>query len=202
MGDERTRIGVHPLPEVRNGRLELGDPVGHHPGAFVVADRSDHGSLVVGEALPERAELVLALPDHKPLASLGLHPDPLQQLGTALSGVRTEDGERSDIVLDLLPVPERQLARRRWRLLAAARRRGPSAYGERLTGSLSGTGLMRSLTAAWTGGRTYGSTRGERLPRMTDVRDGIGKFEPSAARCSRCSCCAPGLHTRRPRVPS
>ncbi|MBL1086743.1 ATP/GTP-binding protein [Streptomyces actinomycinicus] len=134
----------------------------------------------VASGYVERAELVLALPDHKPLASLGLHPDPLQQLATALSGVRTEDGERADVVLDLLPVPERRLARRRRRLLAAARRRGPSAYGERLTGPLGGTGLMASMSAAWTGGRTSGSGRGDRLPRMTDVRDGIGKFEPSA----------------------
>ncbi|MGQ4465109.1 ATP/GTP-binding protein [Streptomyces violaceoruber] len=128
----------------------------------------------------ERAELTLALPDQRPLASLGLHPDPLQQLATALSGVRTEDGERADVVLDLLPVPERHLARRRRRLLAAARRRGPSAYGERLTGTLSTGGVMGSLTAAWNGGRTSGGSRGERLPRMTDVRDGVGKFEPSA----------------------
>lgn len=128
----------------------------------------------------ERAELVLALPDHRPLASLGLHPDPLQQLATALSGVRTQDGEQADVVLDLLPISQRQLARRRHRLLATARRRGPSAYGERLTGSLSGAGLMSSMTAAWNGGRTSGGGRGERLPRMTDVRDGIGKFEPSA----------------------
>lgn len=128
----------------------------------------------------ERAELVLALPDQKPLAALGLHPDPLQQLATALAGVRTEAGERADIVLDLLPVRERQLVRRRRKLLAASRRRGPSAYGERLTGSLGGGGVMASMSAAWSGGKTSGGSRGERLPRMTDLRDGVGKFEPAA----------------------
>lgn len=58
----------------------------------------------------ERAELVLALPDHQPLAALGLTPDPLQQLATALASVRTEDGERADVVLDLVPVTQRRLA--------------------------------------------------------------------------------------------
>ncbi|WP_316782815.1 type IV secretory system conjugative DNA transfer family protein [Streptomyces sasae] len=126
-----------------------------------------------------RAELLLAMSDHRPLASLGLHPDPLQQLATALSGVRTEDGERADVVLDLLPVPERQLSRRRRRLLASSRRRGPSAYGERLTGSLGGEGLLGSVSSAWHGGKSGGGQRAQRLPRMTDLREGIGKFEPA-----------------------
>ncbi|MGW4784870.1 ATP/GTP-binding protein [Streptomyces sp. NPDC004230] len=128
----------------------------------------------------DRAELTLALPDQKPLAALGLRPDPLHQLATALAGVSTEDGESADVVLDLLPVTERRLARRRRRLLAASRRRGPSAYGERLTGGLSGGGVMASLTAAWSGGKTSHNVRGERLPRMTDLRDGVGKFVPGA----------------------
>lgn len=128
----------------------------------------------------ERAELVLALADQKPLASLGLHPDPLQQLATALAGVSTPDGERADVVVDLVPVTERQLVRRRRRLLAASRRRGPSAFGQRLTGPFSGGGAMASLVSAWNGGRTASGFRGERLPRMTDLRDGVGKFEPGA----------------------
>lgn len=127
----------------------------------------------------ERVELALALPDRKPLTSLGLNPDPLQQLAAAMASVRTEAGERADVVLDLVPVRERQLARRRRRLLAQSRRRGPSAYGERLTGGLGGGGVWGSVTAAWSGGRTAGG-RGDRLPRMTDLRDGVGKFEPSA----------------------
>ncbi|MET9427877.1 ATP/GTP-binding protein [Streptomyces sp. NPDC003036] len=128
----------------------------------------------------QRVELTLALPDRKPLASLSLTPDPLQQLAAAMASVRTEASERADVVLDLVPVRERQLARRRRRLLAQSRRRGPSAYGERLTGTLGGGGAWGSFAAAWSGGKTAGGDRGERLPRMTDLRDGVGKFEPSA----------------------
>ncbi|WP_329127285.1 ATP/GTP-binding protein [Streptomyces sp. NBC_01465] len=127
----------------------------------------------------ERAELVLALPDQRPLAALGLDPDPLQQLATALCSVRTQDGERADVVLDLIPISERPLARRRRRLLAAAKRRGPSAYGMKISGGLSGIGLLESFTSAWSGGRAKTRSR-ERVPRMTDVRQGMGKFEPGA----------------------
>ncbi|MFE5108358.1 ATP/GTP-binding protein [Streptomyces sp. NPDC056663] len=128
----------------------------------------------------QRVELALALPDQKPLASLGLNPDPLQQLAAAIASVRTEDGERADVVLDLVPVRERRLARRRRRLLAQSKRRGPSAYGERLTGGLGGGGVWASVFAGWSGGKTAGGGRGERLPRMTDLRDGVGKFDPAA----------------------
>ncbi|WP_328665394.1 ATP/GTP-binding protein [Streptomyces sp. NBC_00322] len=124
----------------------------------------------------ERVELVLALPDQKPLASLGLTPDPLQQLAAALSSVRSDAGERADVVIDLVPIRERRLASRRRRLLAQSKRRGPSAYGERLTG-----GVWGSVSAAWSGGNTGGhSSRQDRLPRMTDIRDGVGKFAPAA----------------------
>ncbi|MER7111146.1 ATP/GTP-binding protein [Streptomyces sp. NPDC000229] len=128
----------------------------------------------------QRVELTLALPDRKPLAFLGLNPDPLQQLAAAMASVRTEAGERADVLLDLVPVREGQLARRRRRLLAQSKRRGPSAYGERLTGGLGGGGVWHSVTAAWSGGKTASGGRVERLPRMTDLRDGVGKFEPSA----------------------
>ncbi|MBV7652642.1 ATP/GTP-binding protein [Streptomyces albidoflavus] len=126
----------------------------------------------------ERAELTLGLPDRKPLAALGLAPDPLQQLAAAFASVRTESGERADVVLDLVPVRERHLARRRRRLLARSRRRGPSAYGERLTGGLGTGGVWGTVAAAWNGGASH---RGrERLPRMTDLRDGLGKLDPAA----------------------
>ncbi|WP_330481446.1 ATP/GTP-binding protein [Streptomyces sp. NBC_00724] len=128
----------------------------------------------------QRVELTLALPDQKPLASLGLSPDPLQQLAAAMASVRTEDDERADVVLDLVPVRERRLTRRRRRLLAQSKRRGPSAYGERLTGGLGGGGVWESVLAGWSGGKTVGGGRGERLPRMTDLRDGVGKFDPAA----------------------
>lgn len=75
----------------------------------------------------QRAELALGLPDYKALASLGLSPDPLQQLASAMASVRTEDGEKAEAVFDLVPVSEQRLARLRWRLMARAARRGPSA---------------------------------------------------------------------------
>ncbi|MEW1913813.1 ATP/GTP-binding protein [Kitasatospora sp. NPDC085895] len=127
----------------------------------------------------ERVELVLALADHRPLASLGLAPDPLQQVAAAMAGVRSEEGERADAVLDLVPVPERRLARRRRRLIARSRRLGPTAYGERLTGVL-GAGLAESFSSAWSGGARGGKGGSGRLPRMTDVRDAVGKFEPGS----------------------
>lgn len=126
----------------------------------------------------ERAELTLGLPDRKPLAALGLAPDPLQQLAAAFASVRTESGERADVVLDLVPVRERHLARRRRRLLARSRRRGPSAYRERLTGGLGTGGVWGTVAAAWNGGASHRG--GERLPRMTDLRDGLGKLDPAA----------------------
>ncbi|WP_351233336.1 ATP/GTP-binding protein [Streptomyces sp. NPDC002133] len=128
----------------------------------------------------QRVELALALSDQKPLASLGLNPDPLQQLAVAMASVGSDAGERVDVVLDLVPIRERILARRRRRLLAQSKRRGPSAFGERLTGGLGGGGVWGSVTGAWSGGKTGSSGRGERLPRMTDLRDGVGKFDPSA----------------------
>ncbi|GAA1553165.1 ATP/GTP-binding protein [Streptomyces globosus] len=127
----------------------------------------------------QRAELVLGLPDYKALASLGLSPDPLQQLAAAMASVRTEDGEKAEAVFDLVPVSERRLARRRRRLMARAARRGPSAYGERLTGGLGGGGIWGSMTSAWSGG-AGASSRSDRIPRQTDLREGVGKLEPAA----------------------
>lgn len=127
----------------------------------------------------QRVELTLALADQKPLASLGLTPDPLQQLAVAMGSVRTESGERADVVLDLVPVCARELSRRRRRLLAQTKRRGPTAFGERLTGAGSGGGMLGAATAAWTGGQSLSGGPSTRLPRMTDLREGIGKFAPA-----------------------
>lgn len=134
---------------------------------------------VPGPRYVQRVELALAMGDQKSLAPLGLNPDPLQQLAAAMASVRTAEGEHATVVLDLVPVRERHLARRRRRLIARSKRRGPSAFGERLTGGTGGGGLAEAFTAAWSGGKTSGG-RSDRLPRMTDLRDGVGKFEPSA----------------------
>ncbi|WP_394426966.1 type IV secretory system conjugative DNA transfer family protein [Streptomyces sp. SGAir0957] len=128
----------------------------------------------------ERVELTLALPDQRPLASLGLNPDPLQQLATALSGVQTAAGERAEAVIDMIPVSEKKLTRRRLRLVRASRRRGPTAFGFRLTQSVGGgSGTMAALQSAWSGGKSR-TGHSERLPRMTDLKDGVGKFTPTA----------------------
>ncbi|MFF3070048.1 ATP/GTP-binding protein [Kitasatospora sp. NPDC057904] len=134
-----------------------------------------------GRLYVQRAELVLAFADRRPLAALGLTPDPLQQVAAAMASVLAGTGEQADVVIDLVPVSEQALARRRRRLLAQSRRRGPSAYGERLTGGLWGTGLAQSFSAAWSSGGSGRGGTGQRLLRMTDVRDGVGKFEPGSA---------------------
>ncbi|MFE4019271.1 ATP/GTP-binding protein [Streptomyces sp. NPDC059101] len=133
----------------------------------------------------ERVELVLALSDNRPLATLDLQPDPLQHLAAALADIRSDAGESADICLDLIPVSERHLARRRRALMAAARRRGPSAYGERLTtDTISpaglGRGIVDALATNWHGHHTT-NTPPQRLPRMSDIRDTVGKFAPGGA---------------------
>jgi hypothetical protein len=70
-----------------------------------------------------RAEFALALPDQLALRRVPLHPDPLQGIAAALNSVNPEDGERADVVLDLIPVTPAQLNRRRRQLLRAGRRR-------------------------------------------------------------------------------
>ncbi|MFJ9944179.1 outer membrane protein assembly factor BamB family protein [Streptomyces erythrochromogenes] len=77
----------------------------------------------------QRAELALGLPDYKALASLGLSPDPLQQLASAMASVRTEDGEKAEAVFDLVPVSEQRLARRECQCSATS---GVSASAEAL----------------------------------------------------------------------
>ncbi|MFD3515454.1 hypothetical protein [Streptomyces sp. NPDC058657] len=89
------------------------------------------------------------------------------------------DGEQAEAVFDLVPVGERRPARCRRRLMARAARRGPSAYGERLTGGPGGGGFRGSMTSAWSGGADASSPC-ERIPRQTDLRDGVGKLQPAA----------------------
>ncbi|WP_377267424.1 hypothetical protein [Peterkaempfera sp. SMS 1(5)a] len=44
-GDKRSRLGVDALPEVENGGLELGQPLGDSAGGFAVAERRKDGGL-------------------------------------------------------------------------------------------------------------------------------------------------------------
>lgn len=132
-----------------------------------------------------RAELVLARPDHRRLAAANLTPDPLQMMAAACAHIDSGQGERADLIVDLVPVSSRKVARWRRRLMRHAARRGPSAYGEQFTagssGSRAGSGFGRVL-AGLNGGVKYPAAR-EASPqraRQTDLADGVGKFLPDA----------------------
>ncbi|WP_030888995.1 hypothetical protein [Streptomyces sp. NRRL S-1868] len=127
-----------------------------------------------------RAELVLARQDHLALSDMPLDPDPLQLVASALAQVRSGDGERVEVAVDLLPVDGGRLDRRRRGLLRRAERRGPQAFGERLSGTAGGGGGWWSeVVDALDGGR--GGRRAGRVPRMTDLSQGVGKFGPGGA---------------------
>lgn len=132
-----------------------------------------------------RAELVLARPDHRPLAAVGLDPDPLGMLASAFARVRTEKGEEAELLVDVVPVSGEKVARRRRRLLARARRRGPVAFGERVSGSAGGGGVSGVVAAGLSvGGASTakaGSVGRSGVPRTADLLDGVGKFVPKAS---------------------
>ncbi|WP_432016530.1 hypothetical protein [Streptomyces hydrogenans] len=137
------------------------------------------------ETYVARAELVLARADHRRLAAASLTPDPLQMMAAACAHVDSERGERADLVVDLVPVSGRMVARWRRRLMRRAARRGPSAYGEQITAAGGGGGgawfgqVAAGLTGGTGGGKAAGSRRAS-SPRQTDLADGVGKFLPSA----------------------
>ncbi|MCM2424160.1 ATP/GTP-binding protein [Streptomyces sp. RKAG293] len=128
-----------------------------------------------------RAELVLARPDHRPLARLGPDPDPLQRLAAAMAAVRSQDGEQADVMVDLVPVPDGQVDRRRRSLIARAARRGPSAFGERLGPGGAGGAWVDTVRTVLADGMGISSSPGSRprpakVPRQVDLADGVGKF--------------------------
>ncbi|MCX4673654.1 ATP/GTP-binding protein [Streptomyces sp. NBC_01381] len=128
-----------------------------------------------------RAELVLARADHRPLGKPVLNPDPLEQLAAAFAEVRTESGEEADLAIDLLPVPGAKVARRRRRLVARATRRGPSAFGEQLEGSGRQGGGWAAVWGVLNGTAVQSSSQGRpRVPRQSDLTEGVGKFTPDA----------------------
>ncbi|NUU20922.1 MAG: ATP/GTP-binding protein [Streptomycetaceae bacterium] len=130
-----------------------------------------------------RAELTLALPDHLSLREVPLNPDPLAAVAAAFADVREGQGERVDIVLDLLPISAAQVARRRNRLYAQARRRprdAPSIPGMPSTGAGRGLGAIGAEIAREMRGSQPGHRPTFQLPvRSTDVKTGMGKFAPS-----------------------
>lgn len=138
------------------------------------------GSSVEGPRYVARAELVLAGPDHRPLGKAGLDPDPLEHLAAVCAQVRTEVGEEAELVVDLVPVPGRKVARRRRALMRRATRRGPSAYGEQLGGAGRGGGAMEILRDGLGVSSGGGAKRTARVPRQSDPSEGVGKFTPGA----------------------
>nr|WP_240929386.1 ATP/GTP-binding protein [Streptomyces coryli] len=130
----------------------------------------------------ERAELVLAETDSRPLHIPTLDPDPLQQLAAIITGVDAEAGEGVDVAIDLVPVTPKALERRRKKEVRASRR-GPTAYGESLTtgGGSGGGAILGSLSSAWSGGTKggHGGGRRQRMPRQSDIKEAVGKFTRS-----------------------
>ncbi|MFI5752587.1 hypothetical protein ACIBBE_43620 [Streptomyces sp. NPDC051644] len=150
-----------------------------------VDDRTDAGEEGGGggRLYVARAELVLARPDHRQLTAAGLDPDPLQLMAAACAHADSERGERVELVVDLVPVAGRRVARWRRRLVRRAQQRGPSAFGEQLGGEgRAGVGgaLWSQVLAGLDGGSSRGrqSQRAGRVPRSSDLAEGVGKFLP------------------------
>ncbi|WP_331736102.1 hypothetical protein [Streptomyces sp. NBC_00057] len=136
-----------------------------------------------GRLYVARAELVLARPDHRQLTAAGLDPDPLQLMAAACAHADSERGEHVELVVDLVPVAGRRVARWRRRLVRRAQQRGPSAFGEQLDGGEqagAGGSLWSQVFAGLDGGGSRGrqGQRSGRVPRSSDLADGVGKFLP------------------------
>lgn len=108
-----------------------------------------------------RAELVLARPDHRPLREVELRPDPLEPIAAVCAALRAGQGERIDVVVDLLPVSGGAVSRRRRRLLRRGARRGQSLFGIPVP-QAGGGGLsaLDAVRAGVTGGQAGGWTGG------------------------------------------
>ncbi|MFJ2094752.1 hypothetical protein ACIOEW_36690 [Streptomyces sp. NPDC087901] len=151
-----------------------------------VDERTDVEAEEVGGRLyVARAELVLARPDHRQLTAAGLDPDPLQLMAAACAHADRERGEHVELVVDLVPVAGRRVARWRRRLVRRAQQRGPSAFGEQLAGAErtgAGAGIWSQVFAGLDGGGSrgrQGRTSG-RASRSSDLAEGVGKFLPGA----------------------
>lgn len=143
----RTALGTYE-------QVELRDPNPQRPGG-------------TGKQKVARAELVLARPSHHPLARLGLDPDPLQAVASALARLRPDLGDDARIAIDLRPCSPGRRRRLRARLLRAARHDSPGARSQ-------GPGLTDLLAGGSTGrGR---ATPVELLERRDEVRGLQGKL--------------------------
>ncbi|WP_141726045.1 type IV secretory system conjugative DNA transfer family protein [Actinacidiphila rubida] len=123
-----------------------------------------------------RAELVLARQDHRPLATPGARPDPLQRVAAAMAGLGNSEG--AEVVVDLVPVPDGQVSRRRRQLLARAKQRGRTAFGESVPGAGGALGGLWSAIVDVVGTPSGRPTRPAPVPRQADLTDGVGKFRP------------------------
>ncbi|WP_252396550.1 ATP/GTP-binding protein [Streptantibioticus parmotrematis] len=119
-----------------------------------------------------------------------------------MASVRSQDGEEAQVVVDLVAVAPKVVARRRRRLMARAARRGPSAYGERITSGGSGSGSVWSQVMAGLNGGTAAPGRaGSRVPRQSDLADGVGKFTPGGETFAvQVLVCATATHPARARA--
>jgi hypothetical protein len=147
----RTALGTYE-------QVELRDPE---------PERSDAGA---GKPRVARAELVLARPDHRPLARLGLDPDPLQAVAAAFARVRPELGDAARIAVDVRPCSPGRRRRLRSRLLRAARhdtaRTGEPRLGDLLSGGPPGRGRATPVELH------------ERRDEVRGLQDKLGAGEP------------------------
>lgn len=133
-----------------------------------------------------RAELVLSRADHRRLRAASLDPDPLQLMAAACAHVDGARGESAELIVDLVPVSGRRVARWRRRLMRRAQQRGPSAYGEQIGPSGSGSRGGAWGASVWealngqNGRSSSGGRSAARTVRQTDLADGVGKFLPGS----------------------
>ncbi|WP_407699128.1 type IV secretory system conjugative DNA transfer family protein [Streptomyces alkaliterrae] len=148
--------------------------------AWSVRGRRAGGKEVAGRRLyTARAELVLALPAHRPLAGAVVKPDPLQLVAAAMAQVDSARGESAEVVIDLVPISGDEVAARRRRLVRRGQRRGRAAYGEAL--GPGGGSAWEAVSQGLSGGSAGRGSAGRRPPaQRADLAEAVGKFVPGA----------------------
>ncbi|GAA2753384.1 ATP/GTP-binding protein [Kitasatospora cinereorecta] len=178
--------GSNVVPLAKRRRPAQDEPIGPLDALLKHAPEEDEED--AGGEFVARAELTLALPDHLALRHVPLRPDPLQGITAALSSVRQEDGERADVVLDLVPVTAEKLNRRRRQLLRSGRRgRGAAPilpgmpHGGRGLVSLGGILAQVAQEVKQSGssaGRGGSALFNEGLSVRADMTAVLGKYMP------------------------
>ena len=135
-------------------------------------DPEQQSPAVPGRPRVARAELVLARPDHRPLARLGLDPDPLQAVAAAFARLRPELGDTARIAVDVRPCSPGRRRRLRGQLLRAARHNTAGSPGAR-------QGLGDLLAGGSRGrGRATPVELHERRDEVRGLQDKLGAREP------------------------